>query len=111
MPERDPLRVMDAKLHSALYHQKCVRSGSMYNELCYESKYGIENVPHYSIDIAAAWKAEGDLPEGVRDGYLFALRGTVVDVYTGFGDDDWQVRRATPEQMVRAMLSAMGVGA
>jgi hypothetical protein len=147
MPERDPLRVMDAKLHSALYgipvkwHVCVLDKGvvsdfetffeneprmAMYHKLADELEQGYSRqpcaktdssiywqvIPHYSTDIAAAWKAEGDLPEAVRVDYLYCI--TNIAVRTPEGERPvpagWLRRRATPAQMVAAMLEALGVG-
>lgn len=120
MPERDPLRVMDAKLHEALYGGKCEWQTLTWSKGDIEvvedvpvlDRFGLLYVPYYSTDIAAAWKAEGDLKGIDRVKYLVKLQN-IVNATRGWGEewepDLWVLRRATPEQMVRAMCEALGV--
>lgn len=136
MAERDPLRVMDAELHGLLYGgpvewlkcqtgfdgeddsaiENAPSDGPGWRQPFCKDAFGQWRVvPCYTDDIAAAWEAEGDLPDRVAPDYMAnlvdATRGNtaVTSPILGMWERERNLRRATPEQMVRAMLSALGV--
>lgn len=87
---------------------------------CYKDVRGRwQVVPFYSTDVAAAHEAEGALPEAVRERYAEELWLDIGDedafYYVGSGNGhattNWVAhffyRRATPAQMVAAMLMAL----
>lgn len=75
-------------------------------------------LPHYTTrDMNAALRAEGALPESLRSAYLYALRDIIGSAWRAALDPDetrfrmvetyWLFRRATPEQIVDALLATL----
>lgn len=104
--ETDPVRL--ASLNHAIEQgevgvsrQPCFRDGNIY-----------EVVPFYHDDIAAAYEAEGKLPEELREAYLIGLEYEVGHITPENEPyqmiDRWPLRRAAAAQIVDAMLAAWG---
>lgn len=85
---------------------------------CFKNDKGdFQQVPRYCSDIAAAWQAEGALPDGALEEYIEKISEIATDNKQRLNFDwdtniyaynlNWLMRRATPAQMVQAMISAL----